>query len=184
MQSLDPQEGMREISFLPAPLTYGSGEEPDGAEHGSRFFRVLALTSNLTFCSALYMAHVAMSRGTKLPKHWITPPTFKLKQKNKRLRSERNVKSGFIVPDGLEEDETTVGKKFKDRLSSQNQDDTHLRMDWRDTFRHVFPPTDLKKLQSRPPSPDGSSTITGLLNDIYARLKDAKTEGSLTMATL
>jgi hypothetical protein len=188
MRSPDHHEGpglLHTLCFLPAPLTYGSMVEPDDSENGSRFFRVLALTSNLALYSALCVAHIAVHGRSKMPEFWTIPPTLKLKQKNKHFRSDRTVHSGFIVPDGLDEEAYAPSRDgFMGSHSSQKRDDLHLRMDWREIFRHVFPPIDLKELQSHPQTPDESSSMTRLLDGISARLQDAKDANSLTMATL
>jgi len=188
LRSPDPNTGsglLHTLYFLPAPVTSGSSEEPDGVKNGSRFFLVFALTSSLALCSALCVAHTVVSQGSKMPELWINPPTFKLKQKNKQFRSERTVEFGFIVPDGLDEkDYAPPGDQSMNSHTGQKRDDVHLRMDWREIFGHVFPPIDLKELQSRPQTSDKSSNMTKILSKISARLQDAKDTNSLTMATL
>lgn len=100
------------------------------------------------------------------------------------MRTEKFVNSHFIVPDGVDDyDEELERRSMR---TSKEVGDMHLRIDWRGIFKHIFriPSMDSKDFQSRPQTPDESSTMLGILNDLSTRLQNAKDENSLSTSTL
>jgi hypothetical protein len=67
----------------------------------------------------------------------------------------------------------------------EDENDPSQSVDWRDIFKQIFQPMDSKEdFQSRPQTPDESSTMLGLLTSLSTRLQDAKDINSLPTSTL
>jgi len=173
------RESLQTLYFLPAPMSFDSNGEPESPTECGRFFRVFALKSDLALSSALCRAHFDTAQHTSF---WTTSPTVKLKQRNRNVRTEKFVDSRFIVPDGVDDyDEQLEQRSIR---TSKVSEDSHLRIDWRDIFKHVFPPMDFKDPQSRPQPPLESNTMSELLTGLSARLQEAKDANSLPTSTL
>jgi hypothetical protein len=171
---------LQTLCFLPAPISLGSQGEPESPTGSGRFFRVFALTSDLALSSALCTVQFDTAQQTGF---WSTSPTVKVKQRNRHVRTEKFINSHFIVPDGVDDHDEELEQRSI-RTSIRQQDDLHLRIDWRDIFKHVFPSMELRDLQSRPQTPDESSTMLGLLTSLSNRLQDAREADSLPTSTL
>lgn len=170
------------LLFMPAALTYGTESGSENSESSTQLFRIFALTSELALYSALCIAH--SSTDTKMLGILTTPPTIEARQRNRRVRSQKTAASSFIVPDLLDEENLSEVANSSSAKTRTRDDDFHLRMDWREIFKLVYPSITLKELQSRQQTPEEPQTMTHFINHLSTRLQDARDANNLPMGTL